>query len=512
MSTPPPSPTYARVTSLSHWTTFFHPTEGTFRLPHDLGDTIQHLDVDLRFVQQDTVPPAQVKALPIHLPSVCRLTLRGGEFVQDDETRMDALSEVLMAINPIEVHWVNASTDPYEQLSFSTHLIHPAIIAAGQTWSERSGSLLKLVVQGGFPCPNLTAPTPFSLTPATTPCPSPGPTKTTFGSLTMSRPASPEVNRGNLSRSHTTSSSYKSSLPALSANRPKIGDETKVKARQERQRLAEYTLQPRFEYAFGTWAVEDLRWRLDGRYTPKCIVTILTHFFRAIGSSFPSASLKTHIDLPSAITFTSVPKGVIQELRSLLDTLQMDDEVRTYLQDTVFVTLDRRDCPAARLWDGGVDVDADAECTELSEDDEIAAPSNAHSAQRHRQGRRFKAELLLLQDIGGTSFEVVSLPELLGVPSDLSTRAADHSLGVPAHNGLGLGAATATASPAISDCSVLPGESEATEDTDEALTPELGASPRVHPAASIRSLETQTKNVQAHHGDVEDMVASLVLE
>lgn len=96
---------------------------------------------------------------------------------------------------------------------------------------------------GGFPCPNLTAPTPFSLTPATTPAPSPGPHKTTFGAL----PGMPF-----------------SGLPALSTIKPKVADDHRFKDREERRRLADYSLKPRLDYAFGSWGVEELRWRFDG--------------------------------------------------------------------------------------------------------------------------------------------------------------------------------------------------------------------------------------------------------
>ncbi|OCF33014.1 hypothetical protein I316_05352 [Kwoniella heveanensis BCC8398] len=349
MSSPSPTPTYAKISSLSHWTTFFHPTSGIFRLSANQGESIEHLDIDLRFVEHEYDNSA-AKGLEelsfdrkINLPRVVKLTLRGGEYVQDDETRMDALAEVLLAISPVEVHWINAATDPSEQLTFATHLVHPAVIAAGENWS-RNGTLRKLIVQGGFPCPNLTAPTPFSLTPAATPCPSPGPARGTFGSLSMSRPTSPAHPSGKFPNS------LSSGLPALSTTKPKPADEEKLKAREERRRLADYTLKPRFEYAFGSWTVEDLRWRLDGRYTPACIVSIITHLIRAVDASFPSASRKFDIELPSAITFTSVPKGIIDELSALPDKLEVDADVQKYLHDVVFIALERSSCPAARLW------------------------------------------------------------------------------------------------------------------------------------------------------------------
>ena len=42
---------------------------------------------------------------------------------------------------------LNSTDDPNEQLTFSTHLVHPAIISIGERWS-RNGALRKMVVQG----------------------------------------------------------------------------------------------------------------------------------------------------------------------------------------------------------------------------------------------------------------------------------------------------------------------------------------------------------------------------
>lgn len=88
--------------------------------------------------------------------------------------------------------------------------------------------------------PNLSAPTPFVLTPATSPCPSPGPT---FGSFP----------------------GFATGLPNLSLTKPKAKkvDDNKV-ARDERKRLADYNLKPRFEWAFGSWGVEHVAWSFDG--------------------------------------------------------------------------------------------------------------------------------------------------------------------------------------------------------------------------------------------------------
>lgn len=141
----------------------------------------------------------------------------------------------------------------------STVMVHPAIIGAGEVWRSR-GALRKLVIQGefksiliepsrhstdtpgGFPVPNLTAPTPYSLTPAGTPATSPGP------------------------HSHFTGHfpGFATGLPSLSLTKPKVVDETKLKEREERKRLAEYSLKPKWEWAFGTWGVQQVWWTFAG--------------------------------------------------------------------------------------------------------------------------------------------------------------------------------------------------------------------------------------------------------
>lgn len=97
------SPNVARVASLTSWSKFFHPTEGVFRLPSTAGASIEHLDIDLRFVLHH--PEFMADCGEIYLPAVHKVTLRGGEYVQDSEERMECLSEVLCALNPMEVHW-----------------------------------------------------------------------------------------------------------------------------------------------------------------------------------------------------------------------------------------------------------------------------------------------------------------------------------------------------------------------------------------------------------------------
>ncbi|KIR40608.1 hypothetical protein I307_05408 [Cryptococcus deuterogattii 99/473] len=408
-----PAPTYAKIRALSHWATFFNQPDGLFRLPSTQGAAIQHLDIDLRFVadhQVETVDPRLETDTPIHLPNVCILTFRGGEYVQDDDLRMDTLAGVLLAINPVEVRWLNATDDPSEQLSFATHLVHPAVIAAGVKWSA-AGTLRKLVIQGGFPCPNLTAPTPFALTPAATPCPSPGPARTTFGLQDAS------------SKHHPAP--FISGLSALSTIKPKTVDDDRLKAREERKKQAQYTLKPRFEYAFGEWPVQELKWRLDGRYSPACIMSIVSHFIKAINSSFPSATRHSLVDLPAAISFTSIPAAIIPDLQALPEELGLDGKVRDWLSDVGFGSLG--DARYARLWDN---------------------PSPA-CENDHRDSLRAKAELILLRD----GAAIVTLEELTQDEKAHGDRSA--------------------MSPANSIASLLSGATESpTEDENEAVTPE----------------------------------------
>ncbi|ORX35800.1 hypothetical protein BD324DRAFT_80738 [Kockovaella imperatae] len=369
------TPTFARVSSLTHWTNLFHPVTGAFRLPSTAGEYIEHLDIDLRFVHcefQDVGsllgPKALEKTLlpsgPVHLPKVCLLTLRGAEHCQDCDESMEALAEVLGVIRPVEVRWLNASTDPREQVTFATHLVHDAIIQAGHQWAMHE-SLRKLVIQGGFPCPNLTAPTPFNLTPATTPASSPGPHRTTFGTLA-------------------------SALPSLSTIKPKakVVDEDRLKARAERQRLAEYTLKPRFEFAFGSWGAESIHWRLDGRYTSTCIKSIAEQLFKALNKTWPHPATHSHLPLPSLFVFTPLDPLSVSKIRALPDALDLSSEMRDYIDDVFFFTAQFGAPMHARMFE---------------QEDQVPV------SDRSRQARRLKAEMILLHNGPNVIVELAQL-------------------------------------------------------------------------------------------------------
>ena len=96
------SPNAARITTLSSWSQFFS-AQGQFRLPSTEGASVEHLDIDLRFIDHDSHDGLSLN--DVYLPNVAKLTLRGAEFCQDDDDRMDCLAEVFNAISPVEVQW-----------------------------------------------------------------------------------------------------------------------------------------------------------------------------------------------------------------------------------------------------------------------------------------------------------------------------------------------------------------------------------------------------------------------
>lgn len=55
-----------------------------------------------------------------------------------------------------------------------------------------------------------------------------------------------------------------SSIPTISPYKTRHLDPVKLAQRAERKRLAAYALKPRFEYAFGSWAPEVLKWNFEG--------------------------------------------------------------------------------------------------------------------------------------------------------------------------------------------------------------------------------------------------------
>lgn len=122
-------------------------------------------------------------------------------------------------------------------------------------WSspEQGGNLRKLTIQGGYPIPNLTAPTP-QVTPFSTPLPSP---------------------------SIKSMNGYFSGLPALSSTKPLPAPGANDE-RKEKTRLAQYRLQPRFAFAFEGWHAQELRWSFEGECFLTCHLVGLTPSFRQL--------------------------------------------------------------------------------------------------------------------------------------------------------------------------------------------------------------------------------------
>lgn len=177
-----------------------------------------------------------------------------------------------------------------------------------------------------------------------------------------------------------------------------------------------------------------------GRYTAACVISIITHFIKAISSSFPSATRHFLVDLPAAVSFTSIPAAIIPDLQSLPEKLELDKRVRDWLSDVGFGSLG--DARHARLWD-------------------LPAPDDEND---HRNGLRTKAEMILLRD-GAT---IVTLEELTQIVKDSS-------------NEKGRGDRSAM-SPADSIASLLSGVTESpTEDENEAVTPHSTGSPFANP-------------------------------
>jgi hypothetical protein len=68
-----------------------------------------------------------------------------------------------------------------------------------------------------------------------------------------------------------------SSIPTISSYRVRHIDPVKLAQRAERKRLAAYALKPRFEYAFGSWAPEVLKWNFEGMsLSPPSFFTFLS--------------------------------------------------------------------------------------------------------------------------------------------------------------------------------------------------------------------------------------------
>lgn len=225
----------------------------------------------------------------------------------------------------------------------------------------------------------------------------------------------------------------------------------KVKERDERKRLAEYSLTPRWEFAFGTWGVGEIRWKFDGelkvtkcettadglgRFTPVAIKTILTNLFSALDDTYPSTSHKVHRDMPSLLTFSPVPMALFDELKSL--STSDFDRLAEHLGDVAFVSTDS--ARFARLFDGDAEPEA-----------------------RYRAEKRLRAEAMLLRN----GLAQIVHTDQLALPS--SDKEAD-GLAAPANKQV------LETSPSQSFMSLSNDETDTGSDDDEAQTPPMESS------------------------------------
>lgn len=251
-----------------------------------------------------------------------------------------------------------------------------------------------------------------------------------------------------------------SAIPSLTLTLPTPTKGGKVRDKAERKREAEYNLKPRFEWAMGSWGAEAIEWRFDGgsdsadglvrsrlipgRYTPACILASVEHFLRSLNKSFPHACAKTEARLPSLISLAPLPASAITPIRELIDKLELQPDVVTYLVDSAFFST-TDETRHARLFEDSVPGSDDAS----------------------RQARRLKAEMLLLQI---HQSEIVPLRDILGeVP--VSPQRSD--------------------SMSDSAGSLSHAEDAETEDEDgEAVTPDMTAS-QILPSAPTASDKTE---------------------
>ena len=169
----------------------------------------------------------------------------------------------------------------------------------------------------------------------------------------------------------------------------------------------------------------------------------------ALNKSFPYASLKADSKLPALITLAPVPLGMVANLRGLVEKLELDDDLVSYLSDSVFIA-SKDESTLARLFENLGEV--------------------ANEEKRHSQ--RFKAEMLVLQSkIDQTT--IVPLQQLLGESLDSPRQSESLSESID---------------------SILPDETYATtEDGEMAMTPEMEAS-AVLPAIDEASTKSSVRH------------------
>ncbi|KAJ9128182.1 hypothetical protein QFC24_000474 [Naganishia onofrii] len=343
------------ISSLTTFSKYFHPVHGLFRdhgeidfdlvpddgLPTISPEEVEWLIIDLRFVIADeewtsvdrqVSPRIQTRTLPdVHAPptpsasktiiftNCYKLSLIGAEYVEAtlNDARAKALVDLVFdRLDPrgvMEVEWLTADDQVGSALTLNSHLVHPAIIEAGKSWSKAPDvnplaarqldeededmsspigirgediGLRVLRIQGGFPMPN---PVSDSTTP--------------------------------------------------------------------------FAWKPDFSFAFKDWikgGVECLIWSLKGEYSVTCTLGILRHvlkyfaeYFATSDSSLPCALLLLQDLNPTVVHQLQIEDATAMR-RCGADNL--DPELKTALTDVVFIESDSTEAGAQvieRLWDDG---------------------------------------------------------------------------------------------------------------------------------------------------------------
>jgi hypothetical protein len=117
---------------------------------------------------------------------------------------------------------------------------------------------------GGYPCPNLYAPTPFATTPGHTPLPSPKMSHATFSGLQGMATVQPTFPNDRPTTPLQPLTLGLTAFPEVPTHKSRHTDPARLAQRAERKRLCAYALKPRFDYAFGSWAPEKLDWSFEG--------------------------------------------------------------------------------------------------------------------------------------------------------------------------------------------------------------------------------------------------------
>jgi hypothetical protein len=159
----------------------------------------------------------------------------------------------------------------------------------------------------------------------------------------------------------------------------------------------------------------------------------MTSLIKAFTSTFPSSCEDVELDLPSLFALKPVPIALIPELKEFLQEENIPADMVEYLQDVTFISTAQEPTTFARLFDDAYNGD-----------------------DRDRQGRRLKAEMLLIND-KSSSNSIVPLANLTGTKTTCALAPMATSIEL--------------VSPAFSYSSL----SNDTDYESETMTPELGS-------------------------------------